>query len=60
MNPEAADAIRIADKHLPHAPLKRREALAKEIVEAIIRHAGSIAVDAIKRASHSSTMERKP
>lgn len=50
MNPEAADAIRIADKHLAGEPVERRKALAHEINEAIIRHAGTIAAEAIESA----------
>ena len=47
MNPEAADAIRIADKHLAGAPAEQRLALALDIQQAIVRHAGAIAMDAI-------------
>lgn len=50
MNPEAADAIRIADKHLAGESCARREALAKDIVLAIMRHAGSIADDVLIQA----------
>lgn len=50
MNPEAAEAIRIADKHLPGASAERRKALALDIQEAIIRHAGDIARESICRA----------
>jgi hypothetical protein len=50
MNPEAADAIRIADKHLAGESIERRKALALEITTAIIRHAGTIATDAIRTA----------
>lgn len=50
MNPEAAEAIRIADKHLAGAPVERRKALALDIQEAIIRHAVSIATSAITEA----------
>lgn len=53
MSPEVADAIRIADKHLSGLPAARREALAKEIVQAIIRHAEIIALDAIKIATNT-------
>ncbi|HZR75676.1 hypothetical protein [Bradyrhizobium sp.] len=35
MGTAAQEAIRIADTYLPRAPLKRRMALAKEIVAAI-------------------------
>ncbi len=48
MNPEAAEAIRIADKHLAGKPAEQRMALAKDIQEAIMRLAGDIAKDAIK------------
>lgn len=51
MNPEAVDAIRIADKHLAGEPPSRREALAKDIMAAIVRHAESIAVEAIRTAT---------
>lgn len=50
MNPEAADAIRIADKHLAGHSTHRREALAKDIMEAIVRHAGAIADDVLIQA----------
>lgn len=43
MNPEAKEAIRIADKHLAGEPVERREALAKDIVLAIVQHARDIA-----------------
>jgi hypothetical protein len=50
MSPEAADAIRIADKHLAGRSIDRRKALALDIQKAIIRHAGIIAVEAIAEA----------
>jgi len=50
MNPEAAEAIRIADKHLAGESVERRKALALEIQEAIVRHAGTIASEEITRA----------
>lgn len=50
MAPEVSDAIRIADKHLRGAPVERRKALALDITEAIIRHAGDIAKEAIDTA----------
>lgn len=50
MEPEAAEAIRIADKHLAGYPTNLRKALALDIQEAIIRHAGVIAQDAISKA----------
>lgn len=50
MNPEAEEAIRIADKHLAGESKERRLALALDIQEAIVRHAGSIAKEAISSA----------
>lgn len=50
MLPEAADCIKIADKYLPFESAERRLALAKDIAEAIMRHAERIAHDAIKTA----------
>lgn len=50
MSPEAAEAIRIADKHLADYPAERRKALALDIQEAIIRCAGDIANEAITTA----------
>lgn len=54
MNPEVADAIRIANKHLANGTIDQRKALAKEIASAICRHAELIAVAAIKRVALSS------
>lgn len=54
MTPEAAAAIEIADKHLPGESHERRMALALDIQEAIIRHAGNIALDAIRRGFEKS------
>lgn len=51
MNPEVTEAIRIADKHLRGFSVDRRKALANEIVQAIIRHAEVIALEAIKTAT---------
>jgi hypothetical protein len=51
VNQEAAEAIRIADKHLAGAPVERRKALAQEIVRAINHYAELIALDAIKIAT---------
>jgi len=51
MNAEAAEAIRIADKHLAGKSVDRRKALALDIQEAIVRHAGIIAADVIKAAA---------
>ncbi len=48
MNPEAAEAIRIADKHLAGETKERRLALALDIQAAIISHAGAIAMAAIR------------
>lgn len=50
MLPEAAEAIRIADKHLPDGTNERRSALARDIVAAINIHASSIAMEAISAA----------
>lgn len=50
MEPESIEAIRIADKHLAGESIERRKALALEIQEAIVRHAGKIATDAICEA----------
>lgn len=50
MNPEAAEAIQIANKHLAGETAERRKALALDIQLAIIRHAGVIANDAIRAA----------
>ncbi len=50
MSPEAAEAIRIADKHLAGEPPERRSALALDIVAAIVRYAGSLANDVISEA----------
>lgn len=51
MSPEAAEAVRIADKHLAGEPIERRKALAHEILEAIVSHAETIAIAAIKTAT---------
>jgi hypothetical protein len=50
MNPETLEAIRIAEKHLAGESPDKREALAKDIVLAIIQHAHPIARDAIRSA----------
>lgn len=50
MDPEAAEAIKIADKHLAGKSPQRRLALAKDIQQAIIRHAETIAAELIKEA----------
>ena len=55
MLPEAAEAIKIADKHLAGKSVERRKALAVDIQQAIIRHAGRIAEDAIGAAVASVT-----
>lgn len=49
-NPEVTEAIRIANKHLDGESADRRRALAHDIAQAMIRHAGTIAADAISRA----------
>lgn len=51
MLPEAAEAIRIADKHLAGESAERRKALAIDIQEAIVRHAGHIANELISDAA---------
>ena len=51
MNPEVAESIRIADKHLAGESVERRKALALEINDAIISHAGRIAADVILEAA---------
>lgn len=48
MDPEAAEAVRIADKHLAGHSIERRKALALDIMDAIGWHAGNLAVQAIK------------
>lgn len=58
MNPEVAEAIRIADKHLAGESAERRKALALDIKDAILRHAGSIATDAISRAFDKAREQR--
>ncbi len=58
MTPEAATAIEIADRHLAGKSAKRRCALAKDIQQAIIRHAGDIAEDAIRNALSSTTPQK--
>lgn len=55
MNPEAAEAIRIADKYLPSASPARRAALAKEIISAIMQHAGNVARHVLAEAVVKST-----
>lgn len=50
MEPETAEAIRIADKHLAGESIERRKALALDIQAAILRLAGVIAEDAISVA----------
>ena len=50
MLPEAEEAIKIADEHLAGKSVERRKALALDIQQAIIRHAGHIAEDAISKA----------
>ena len=50
MNPEAAEAIRLADKHLAGESVERRKALALDIHEAIVRCAALVAEDCIREA----------
>lgn len=50
MAPEAKEAIRIADKHLAGKSPERRLALAKDIIEAISRHAGNVAAECLAEA----------
>lgn len=50
MLPEVSDAIRIADEHLAGKSVEFRKALAIDIQQAIVRHAGRMAEDAIKKA----------
>lgn len=50
IGPEIAESLRIADKHLAGESADRRKALALDIAEAIVRHAGVIANDAIVKA----------
>jgi len=45
------EAVEIADKHLAGEPPERRVALAKDIVDAIGKHAERMAFDAIKTAA---------
>lgn len=59
MNPEAAEAIRIADKHLAGEPIERRKALALDIQEAIVRHAGTLASYAIGEAFKSARNQQQ-
>jgi hypothetical protein len=47
MQPEASDAIRIADDHLAGASPKRRKELALDIHQAIMNHAGRIAFEIV-------------
>lgn len=54
MLPEAAEAINIADEHLAGKSVERRKALAIDIQQAIIRHAGRIAECAISKAFASA------
>lgn len=56
--PEVTEAIRIADKHLAYAPVEQRKALAMEILEAIQRHAGSIAAAAISEGIKQARLSR--
>jgi hypothetical protein len=47
MLPEVAEAVRIADKHLAKESAERRKALALDIQQAIMTHAGVIARNTI-------------
>ncbi len=49
MLPEAAEAVKIADEHLAGESVERRKALAADIQQAIMRHAGGIAEAAISK-----------
>ena len=55
MLPEATEAIKIADEHLAGESVERRKALAVDIQQAIIRHAGRIAEAAISKAFATET-----
>jgi acyl-CoA reductase-like NAD-dependent aldehyde dehydrogenase len=59
MNPEAAEAIRIADKHLPEASVEQRKALALDIHEAIVRHGGALAAYAISEGIAKARQQGK-
>ena len=50
MNIETREGIRIADKHLAGASAERRKALALDIADAILAHAGNIAATVIHQA----------
>ena len=58
MLPEAEEAIKIADEHLAGKSVERRKALAIDIQQAIIRHAGRVAEDAIGKAFASATPQK--
>lgn len=55
MNTAAREAVRIADAYLPRAPMKRRQALAKEIVTAISKCEAELADDILRRATATNT-----
>lgn len=57
MEPEAAAAIKIADKHLAGKSPERRLALAKDILVAIKDHAEQMAIAAINE--HFATKPKK-
>lgn len=57
MEPEAAAAINIADKHLADKSPERRLALAKDILQAIKDRAEQMAIDAINE--HFATKSQK-
>jgi hypothetical protein len=50
MTPEAAEAVRIADKHLAGESIEKRKALALDILEAIVSYGERVAIAAIKCA----------
>ena len=58
MNPEAEEAIRLADKHLAGESEERRLALALDIQESILRFAGAIAAEAISDAFDKTRQPR--
>lgn len=47
-DPQVAECIRIADKHLAGESAERRCELAKEILTAIMAHAERVALETIK------------
>ncbi len=59
MEPEAAEAIRIADKHLAGKSPERRSALAQDILRAIVQHAGQIANAVIIEGLAKASVEKR-